>query len=514
MLTVRKNRIIVIGAGINGLVAANYLQRGGCDVLLLEKKPHVGGACTMERIVFPDGIAYPVPTGASLLGMMQDFIFEETGLSQRLQTFRSDHPRLVYFGEEQQPLLRCDSPAEYVEQARTHWHESGDLAGYLEDHERARQMLLGIYREASTPSWERAVEVLGSADAERWIAGSAHALIGHYLRADRTKIFECMPVTESGPVPLDAPGTAFTTVLMSGGSVFDGGWGFVNGGLWRLPLVLAEINRGLGVEILEGIEVRSVDPVARSVRFTQDGRERHETAAAVFFATDPITAARLTGDPQLEALTAAKRYVGSSGKVVLVFSEPVRWRGNPGHPRFDASVRYLYEPSTFAAFEASNTAVRERRTDYSPSYFQIYVEGAAMREMGWSEPFDYISVFFKDVGLGPRGRDRDDIRRDVERRILARLENPEALVGSVLFLPRDLQEIFFFPEGNIDHMELIGGQTFFARTFSAAPADTFYQFGSHTGVYYCGAGSFPCGSVAGTGGYLAARQFLRSSTPR
>ena len=37
--------IAVIGAGINGLVAANYLQRAGLLVTLLERSDRDGGAC-------------------------------------------------------------------------------------------------------------------------------------------------------------------------------------------------------------------------------------------------------------------------------------------------------------------------------------------------------------------------------------------------------------------------------------------------------------------------------------
>ena len=29
-------------------------------------------------------------------------------------------------------------------------------------------------------------------------------------------------------------------------------------------------------------------------------------------------------------------------------------------------------------------------------------------------------------------------------------------------------------------------------------------------VYYCGAGSFPCGSVAGTAGYMCSKQLIRN----
>lgn len=62
--------------------------------------------------------------------------------------------------------------------------------------------------------------------------------------------------------------------------------------------------------------------------------------------------------------------------------------------------------------------------------------------------------------------------------------------------------------GNIDHVELSHGQTFFSRTYSPDPERSFYQFGDYPNVFYCGAGTYPCGSVAGTPGYMCAKQII------
>ena len=57
-----------------------------------------------------------------------------------------------------------------------------------------------------------------------------------------------MTVIESGPASIYEPGTAFTIPLMDSGSIFDGYWGFVKTGIWKITETLTEINKELGVK--------------------------------------------------------------------------------------------------------------------------------------------------------------------------------------------------------------------------------------------------------------------------
>lgn len=51
----KKPEILIVGAGINGLAVANYLQRSGCSVTLIERAERVGGACVSE-VATVDGV--------------------------------------------------------------------------------------------------------------------------------------------------------------------------------------------------------------------------------------------------------------------------------------------------------------------------------------------------------------------------------------------------------------------------------------------------------------------------
>src|SRR3954468_592367 len=46
-------RVLVVGAGHNGLVAAIHLAAGGCEVTVLEHAPRPGGATTSAEVTLP-----------------------------------------------------------------------------------------------------------------------------------------------------------------------------------------------------------------------------------------------------------------------------------------------------------------------------------------------------------------------------------------------------------------------------------------------------------------------------
>ena len=102
--------------------------------------------------------------------------------------------------------------------------------------------------------------------------GSAPDLLDHYFTADRTKIYMAMTVTESGPVSLSEPYSAFIIPMMDSGSVFGSYYGFVRGGIWQLPIELDYINRELGVDVRLDCSVKEIDTRARQICFEENGK--------------------------------------------------------------------------------------------------------------------------------------------------------------------------------------------------------------------------------------------------
>lgn len=506
----RHPRVVVVGAGINGLVAAHYLRRAGSSVTLIERADRVGGACVSE-LATVNGHSQRYGLGASVLGLMPEFIFRETGLANRIETFVPGHAKRVYFPDPKASAWIHRDPVELQHELLAKWGEQGDVAGFRRDEARVVAYLQDGYRTAIPPNLETARNRLGEALTRLWITGSAADLLDHYFTAERTKIYMGMTVTESGPVSLREPYSAFTLPVMDSGSVFDGYYGFVKEGIWRVTEELALINREMGVDIRLGCRVERVDPDRGILTYFQAGRTDTVPFDQLVMATDPLSAARLVGDPVMTANVEGKRFLGTSGKLTLMFRNLVRWKEGTDAADGDTAFRFVFAVESLADFERATLRVVSGEVSYEPGYIQIYCEGAAMRRLGLAEPFDRLTLFVKNLALSRHGEGLPEVEAAIKAQVFALIANPEDCVWSRMLTPRDLQQLFLFPGGNIDHTMLVSGQTFFERQFAADPERHFYQFGRWANLAYCGAGAYPCGSIAGTPGYMCAEQLVRSA---
>lgn len=93
--TDRRNKVIIIGAGVAGLTAGSYLARKGFQVTVLEANPKIGGCCGATEIdgyTFNDGAQYLV------YPKLVDLVFSQLGFerSEILPTRRATTPGTTY----------------------------------------------------------------------------------------------------------------------------------------------------------------------------------------------------------------------------------------------------------------------------------------------------------------------------------------------------------------------------------------------------------------------------------
>lgn len=100
--------VVIIGAGHNGLTAANYLSRAGKKVCVLEARPVVGGACVTEELV--PGAKWS--SCSFVQGMLRPEIIEELELGRfGLKSIAPDVQGLALWEDGDHVMLHKDVDA-------------------------------------------------------------------------------------------------------------------------------------------------------------------------------------------------------------------------------------------------------------------------------------------------------------------------------------------------------------------------------------------------------------------
>jgi phytoene dehydrogenase-like protein len=469
---------IIIGAGHNGLTAAAYLARAGLDVLVLERRDVVGGACVTEEL-WPGVRASP---GAYTLSLLRRRIIDDLGLEAHGLRVSVHEPYLFAPLPDGRKVVTWSSRERTHAQLARDWSPA-DADGYAAWAER----------------WERAAErarplMLEPASRERWLEAVGPEILDGSIADDLAGIpsepvrvpFAIQGLIGTLAAPAD-PGTAFVGFFHDLGEATDppGAWGFARGGMGGVTQALAAAARAAGAEIRTEVEVAhaSGDGVVLA-----GGDEL--PARAVLSNADPIRTARLAGVPE----PGGWRQEGPTVKVMLLLDGLPDFPVWPGDEPWAGTIDVGFTLDDLEQAAADARAGRPARRPWIEAACQTAAD-TSLAPPGKHVLSLFCQCFPPDVDPGEAA----DLAIARFAEICPGL--PARIIERLPLGPRQLEERFGITGGHIFHGEMLGDQLLENRF---PPR----RFGGVDGLYLCGSGAHPGGAVTGAPGYLAAQAVL------
>ena len=330
---------VVVGAGPNGLAAANHLADAGWSVLVLEAQPEVGGAVRSARDVHPDFVHdtfssfYPLAAASPAL---LDLDLERYGVTWRHAPAVLGHP----LPDGRWALLHRDREVTAGLLEDLH---PGDGAAWLElcsDWDRIGDQVIGAFLSPFPPvraglSALARLPRVGGLEFVRTLLTPAVDLGRSRFGGESPRLLLAGNAGHAD-IPLDAPGSGLMGILMSmlGQTV---GFPVPEGGAGELSRALARRLGAVGGDIRCGVEVAEV--VVRGGRAVGVLAEDGEPIAARHAVVADVAAPHLYGglvsasdlpDRTLRGMRGFQMGPGTV-KVDWALSGPIPWGAAPAH---------------------------------------------------------------------------------------------------------------------------------------------------------------------------------------
>jgi phytoene dehydrogenase-like protein len=500
---------IVVGAGHNGLTCAAYLARADLRVLVLEARQRVGGACTLEE-PWPGVRFSPC---AYVAGLLHRTVIEELQLVERgLRWFPALGGLFVPFEDDTSIQLWCDDARCEAEVER---FAPRDLAGW-----RAMVALKGRLRDALRPDGGRDVwigAVPTRAQIEARLAGDddAKSFLFHWSMAELVQRFLVderlqraylgQGVIGTNASPYD-PGTASVYFHHGSGRMFGlaGTWGYIEGGMGMVSFLLCDAARDAGATIASGVPVARIIP-GEGVEL--EGGERI-AAPVIVSNADPCATLRLLGaaaDREWAARVNAVPIRGVTVKVNMTLRELPDFRARPGTP----APHHLAQINTPLTAQEWRDGHRIANAGELPDrlWTEIYLHTAYDPSVA-PEGMHTMSVFAQYVPYRFATGSWKSRRTEVGERVVASIARfctnlPAAILDMEVLGPPDIEQRVGLTGGHIFQGEILPDYMWDRRLTARTPMP---------GLFLCGAGTYPGGSVMGINGRNAAGEVLGGKT--
>lgn len=491
--------VIVIGAGVNGLVAANYLAQAGKKVLVLERRNVAGGQAVTEP--FADGervdplhaggqlrpdivrdlnLAQPASLNEPLISMLPD------GRQIHLSAAAGDQQTLASIGS----ISKCDAerwPAfvAFMNQA----------AAFLDEAYRTPMPRMKDVKLADgMPLAKLGLKLrrLGAKDMFRVIRAlpmSALEVTEEWFESDEVRAAIAAVAIHGVTLGPMSAGTGYTLIhnwLNRGGL----GHRRPDGGIGRIADMLVATLKARGGEIRLSAGVKAVLVEDSRVHGVQLEEGEEVLAPHAVSAADPRhTLLDLVGAPELPPEfvwhTQSIKMRGSVAKVHLLTD------GSHGLPKgtlvVAPSIRHL---------ERAYDAAKYGQMSAEP-YLEITSSGRVV-----SLHFQFAPYALRESDWGQERSVLERCAIDTASSVFPNLKPSILKFGSLT--PHDLEKTYGLTEGDLNHGQLMLDQMFFMRPLPGwsnhrTPID---------GLFLCGNGVHGGGGISGAAGRNAARVML------
>ncbi len=529
--------VIVIGGGHNGLTCAAYLAKAGKKVLVLERRPLVGGATVTEEI-FP-GFKFTV--FSYVVSLLRPEIIRDLQLPKHGLTIL--------------PLESTVTPlpdGDYILRDADHWATVRNLARFSpRDAETYDEYSHEMYFMAKAvkpilsltppdPTSLNPAELLPLAKLGKHFLGMDADRLYTFIKlmtmssADfLDEWFETDPLkatmsasgiigTFLGP---RSPGTAYVLLHHYMGEI-DGvfrAWGFQKGGTGGVAEALASAARSFGAEIKTSAGVQAVitkNGKATGVALT-NGDEY--TADIVVSSLDPKRTFLDLIDQSLipnQLIADIQRFniQGSSGKVNLAldalpdFSALRVPRGTDTPMRLRAALKGAISISPSLDYmERAYDDAKYGNFSQRP-YIDIIIP--SMIDPDMAPPGKHVMSCFVQyapykLADGEWDAEKREAFGDAVINTIAEYAPNirDIIIGRQVRTPKDIEDTTGLSQGNIFAGELSLSQLLFLR-----PAAGWAQYATPVrGYWQCGSGTHPGGGITGAPGRLAALEILKSN---
>jgi phytoene dehydrogenase-like protein len=520
---------IIVGGGHNGLVTACYLGQARRRVLVLERRPVVGGACVTEE-VFP---GFKVSTAAYVNSLFRKEIVRDLDLGRHGFAVLERNPSsFTPFPDRQYLLLGPDAALTRREITKFSAKDADAYPRYEAMLERVADVVEPTLTEVPPDPlrpglrglWKlfqlsRRLRKLGPGlgEALEVLTGAARPILDRWFESEQLKATLATDAVIGAFASPATPGTAYVLFhhVMGETNGKRGVWGYVRGGMGGLTQALAGAARERGVEIRTGASVsRILVEKGRAAGVVLEGSEEVRAPVVASNADAHVTFTRLLSPADLPAdfLEAVRRirYDSASLKINVALSELPDFLACPGRepgPQHRGTIHICpdldFIERAFDDAKYGRPSERPLLECTIPSVVDPSVAPPGQHLM---------NLFVQYAPYQLRGTTWDDERDRFADRCFDLLNEyapnfKRSVIARQVLTPLDLERTFNLTGGNI-----FQGAMTLHQLFAFRPVPGYADYRTPVkGLYLCGSAAHPGGGVLGASGWNAARVILGKS---